>query len=146
VLLTPYLAPNSGYLIKLFIYQWTRINWMQEPLLAWLWYHFHLALDDILTHNLPVMSWVCWLLDQTFAHHKRLKFLEGSGWVFGTILPSSCLLKKLDRFDNNVVQKWRHGHRERRLRIFVHDCILAVPGKVQVLYGSTCFVALINFI
>ncbi len=58
----PHLAT---YILFLFNYLMNQ-DWVQESILARLWHHFHLALDEIRTHNLPIVSRVCWQLDRTF--------------------------------------------------------------------------------
>ncbi len=43
-------------------------DWVQVSILTWLLLnHFHLVLDEIQTHDLPIMSLVCLPLDQAFA-------------------------------------------------------------------------------
>jgi len=37
---------------------WMNQDWVQESILAWLWHHFHLVLDEIWTHDLPIVSQV----------------------------------------------------------------------------------------
>jgi len=59
----PHLAT---YIIFLFNHSMNQ-DWVHELILAWLWHHFHLVLDEIWTHNLPIVSRVCYPLDQTFA-------------------------------------------------------------------------------
>ena len=46
----------------------TNQDWVsQESILAWLLHHFHLVLNKIRTHDLLIVSRVCYPLDRTFA-------------------------------------------------------------------------------
>jgi len=60
-----------SYILFPFNY-WMNQDWVQESILAWIWHHFHLTLDETQTHNLPIVSQVCWpqWLYQTFARKK----------------------------------------------------------------------------
>ncbi len=67
-----------------FQFEWTRIV-CRNYILAWFWHHIHLALDEILTNNLPIVCQVCQQLDRTIALNFSLLYIF---WHFGTFLVS----------------------------------------------------------